>query len=67
MDSWNNDALILEEDMECQLLSEIPILPEVFLALFGNIHTLNQTLGTWTVFPTTILVHYTVHSLIHSA
>ena len=50
MDSWNNDALILEEDMECQLLSEIPILPEVFLALFGNIHTLNQTLGTWTVY-----------------
>ena len=50
MDSWNNDALILEEDMECQLLSEIPILPEVFLALFGNINTLNQTLGTWTVY-----------------
>ena len=50
MDSWNNDALILEEDMECQLLSEIPILPEVFLALFGNIHTLNQALGTWTVY-----------------
>ena len=35
MDSWNDDALILEENtiMECQLLSEIPMLPEVFLAL----------------------------------
>ena len=32
MDSWNDDVLILEDDtiMECQLLSEIPKLPDVY-------------------------------------